>query len=309
MVKDIAYFSRIMPVPKADDLLDKAFRRTKRKVKDSEKISSFCSTLSSDLLKISLNFPNLDNLSDFYKQLVDYTVGVVKLKKALNNVHWASRKISQLCRQLKNKNAVFGRVSSIVNHISKDLSFLDNARKKFDSFPKIKDMFTVCITGFPNVGKTTLLSLITKSVPEIKPYAFTTKRLNSAYLSSNSVEVQFLDTPGTLNRKDKMNNIELQSFLAMKFASDLIVFVIDPTFDIQMQFELLKRILSFKKEVVVFISKSDIVDSSIVEDIKSKVSSLRNNYKNLISATSDGEELKKIVLNNAKEHYRRLLFE
>lgn len=309
MVKDIAYFSRIMPVPKADDLLDKAFRRTKRKVKDNEKISSFCSTLSSDLLKISSNFPNLDNLSDFYKTLVDYTVGVAELKKALNNVHWASKKISQLCRQLKNKNAVFGRVSSIVNHISKDLSFLDNARKKFDSFPKIKNMFTVCITGFPNVGKTTLLSLITKSVPEIKPYSFTTKRLNSAYLSSNSVEVQFLDTPGTLNRKNKMNNIELQSFLAMKLASDLIVFVMDPTFDVNIQIELLKRILSFKKEVVVFISKSDVVDSSVVNNINDEISTLKEKHKGIVAVTSDSKELKKIILDKAKEYYKKLLFE
>ncbi len=309
MVKDIAYFNRIMPVPKAEDLLDKAFRRTKRKVKDSEKVSSFCSTLSSDLLKISSNFPNLDNLSEFYKALVDYTVGVADLKKALNNVHWASKKISQLCRQLKNKNAVFGRVSSIVNHVSKDLSFLDSARKKFDSFPKIKDMFTVCITGFPNVGKTTLLSLITKSVPEIKPYAFTTKRLNSAYLSSNSVEVQFLDTPGTLNRKNKMNNIELQSFLAMKFASDLIVFVMDPTFDVNIQIELLKRILSFKKEVVVFISKSDLVDSSIVENLKNEILTLKDKHKNITAITSDSKELKKTILDKTKEYYQKLLFE
>ncbi len=292
--------NRIMPIPKPDELLDKAFRRMKTKNSDRDKISSFCSTLSSDLKRASSQFPNIDELPEFYRALVDYTVGIAELKKSLNSVNWASKKILQIQRSVKDKKAVFGRASSIVKKVSKNLKFLDDARKQFDSFPKIKDMFTVCITGFPNVGKTTLLSLITKSVPEIKPYPFTTKRLNSAYFTSGGVEIQFLDTPGTLNRVDKMNKVELQSFLAMKLAAHLVIFVIDPTSELKRQVVLLRKVLSYKKPVIVYLSKSDLVDESVLNFVKSEL-------PKSVEVITTPHNLKEEVVKHASEYYKNLL--
>ena len=47
-------------------------------------------------------------------------------------------------------------------------------------YPTIKtSLFTVAICGFPNVGKTTLLSKMTPSEPEISNYSFTTTLYSS----------------------------------------------------------------------------------------------------------------------------------
>ncbi len=308
MTDKLQYFARIMTVPKADEMLDKAFRRTKKKEKDKDKILAFCSCLSSDLKKIVINFPSIDSLPEFYQKLIDYTIKTAELKKALNNVNWAAKKISQLRNQLKDKRVVFGRVSSIIKHISPDLKKLDYARKKFDSFPKIKDMFTVCITGFPNVGKTTLLAKITESVPEIKSYAFTTKRINAGYLSKDGVEIQFLDTPGTLNRENKMNSIELQSFLAINYASNLIVMVFDPTFDLNRQLKLLQRIEKTKKPMLIFVSKTDTLAdyNEYIELLKEK---LPNFTKSSFDIIVDGETLKKKIIDYARNFYYKKLME
>ena len=299
---------RIMPIMTSQDYLEKAFRRAKKKSNDREKIDSFKDTIVNELDFIVKNFPSIDKLPDFYKELIEYTIITSELKKSLAALTWASNKIKQLHKQIKDKRAFFGRVSSIMKQISKHLDFLEQARKKFDEFPIIKDMFTVCITGFPNVGKTTLLATITKSIPEIKPYPFTTKRINIGYLTTGTIEVQFLDTPGTLNRINKMNRIELQSFLAMKHVPLLIILVIDPTMDLKKQIKLLLRIEPFKKPILIFISKSDLVDdidtikNKVIDEIKS-IKGLNRNYDIII----DKDELKEKVLKMAKEYYNKLM--
>ena len=314
--------SRILPVPDSQDLLEKAFRRAKKKEKEAAKIDSFAHSITYDLNDIVRAFPSIDRLPVFYRDLVEYNIGSVELKKALANLDWASKKISQIMKKEKNARAVFGRVSSIVKKLSTHLRFLDNARRQFDKFPVIKDMFTVCITGFPNVGKTTLLSLITKSLPEIKPYPFTTKRINIGYLTDRSVEVQFLDTPGTLNRLNKMNNIELQSFLAMRDLADVIILVVDPTSDVKKQIRLFVRITSFKKPVVIFMSKTNLLSDSekqeVLNRIRNSLRELNKRYEdkelkikgqdetgeNIIT---DKELLKKSLFELASSYYHNLL--
>ncbi len=309
--------NRIPPMPYPQDLLEKAFRRAKKKQQENAKLDSFKSCLIKDLNNIVKSFPSIDGLPLFYKELIEYTVGIVKLKKSLATVEWASKQISKIAKNEKHARALFGRASSIVKKLSKDLEFLDNARREIDSFPVIKDMFTACITGFPNVGKTTLLSLITKSMPEIKPYPFTTKRINIGYLENNNIEIQFLDTPGTLNRINKMNNIELQSFLAMRDLADIIIFVIDSTMEVKKQIRLLVRIESFKKPIVVFVSKTNLLCGdervSVLDKIKNSLEELKKygNEQSESDASSsiitDENELKVKLLKFASSYYKSLL--
>ncbi len=148
--------------------------------------------------------------------------------------------------------------------LKKDLEFLEFARKTLKEFPVVKNIFSVCITGFPNVGKTTLLAKLTLSKAEIAPYPFTTKRLNIGYFD----KIQVIDTPGTLNRFNKMNWIEQQAFLAMKYIADLIIYIFDLTepYPLNEQLKLLEKIKKLNKPIIIYLSKSDIIEKDLIEN-------------------------------------------
>lgn len=256
-------FQKIIEVREPDFYLDVAFKRAKV---ESNQLDVFCDYLSNTFDKIVRSFPSFDNLSEFHKELVSNFFDYDEVKRHLGALKWAGLKIGELQRKYKknfddNKKEFFGRASSVVYQIKPSLEYLERSRKILREFPMVKDLPTVCIAGFPNVGKTTLISNITSSKPEINSYAFTTKVINIGYLKQGLRTIQVLDTPGTLAREDKMNVIEKQAYLAMRYVADLIVYVFDLTepYSLEDQMVLFEKVKSYDKPVVVFLSKKDLV--------------------------------------------------
>ncbi len=225
-------------------------------------------------------FPSLDSLTEFYNELVRATLDYPELKKSLGAMKWARDMVEKLSSQYLTKlkrtqhlrkiseysSEYYGRISSVMKQVRRQLEYLEDARRVVRNYPSIKSgIFTVCIAGFPNVGKTTLLSKLTGSTPEIADYAFTTKKLNVGYAFFSRHKVQFIDTPGTLNRIDAMNPIEKQAYLAIKYCADLVVFVIDVsgrTYSLKEQKKLKSMIDRFHKPMIIFLSKTDLLEPS-----------------------------------------------
>jgi nucleolar GTP-binding protein len=241
----------------------------------SFKISTISKTLKSNLNHIMVSFPSIDNLPEFYIQLIRSQLDYVLLKKSLGSLNWASDKVMFFSKNYISKlhgdlnNAIIqkhfkeylGRVSSVINRIKKNLEYLEHSRKTMKSFPAVKTgIYTVSLYGFPNVGKSTILSKLTSSKPKIDNYSFTTRNINIGYLIQDSFKIQILDTPGTLNRKDKMNDIEIQAELCLKYCTDLVVFVFDPGFDNEKQEKLIKKLIlnNPDKKIIKYASKSDL---------------------------------------------------
>lgn len=291
-------FHDVKPVEKADKYLDIAFSRAYAKgaIKKNEniftqrrrelaKLDLIKGTLISKLNGLLRDFPRPDDFSGFYRELFKVTLNEGKYENSIKDLKWAGEKIAEISHshaglitrcpdaddlKKKMKNYI-GRVSSIIKKISPSLLYLDHARREFKDYPMMKiDLFTVCIAGFPNVGKSTLLGKLTTSKPEIKNYAFTTKRLNLGYAEMGGRKVQFIDTPGTLARIDKMNNIEKQAYLAMKYQANLIVFIFDltHTYPLEDQRRLFENVKEYEKPVIIYLSKTDIIDESIVNEFK-----------------------------------------
>lgn len=243
--------------------------------------------LSSKLDEIVKGFPALDNFPEFYAELLKVTLDRDELKKSLGSVSWAKNRVNLLAREHKSKtglaksfegidkvrSAFIGRISSVMKQISKYLLTLEEARLVLADYPVIKtDMFTVCIAGFPNVGKTTLLSKLTVSRPDIQAYAFTTKQLNLGYAELQGQKVQFIDTPGTLARPEKMNNIEKQAYLAVKYQADLVIYIFDLTepYPLEDQIKLLEIFKGFRTPVIIYLSKTDILDEEVISKFSEK---------------------------------------
>jgi nucleolar GTP-binding protein len=277
-------------------------RKAKSKYIEIAKIQVVTDTISSRMEAIIKSFPSLDQLPEFYNELIRLNIDYAQLKKSLGAVNWLGLMTKDLYKTYLNKikhahfdginplrRAFLGRLSSMVKQIKDDFKFLEQARRIMKEFPVIKtSMKTVAIAGFPNVGKTTLLYKLTGSKPEISAYPFTTKAINVAYFKDENEEIQLLDTPGTLDRFDKMNNIEKIAYLAIKHCANLIVYVYDLTeeYDLGRQEALYKKLCKdFEKKIIIFVSKTDILDEIVVKKFMEK-------HKDAIS---DISELKKIL--------------
>ncbi len=315
-------FQDLKKIESSDFYIDLAFRRastqielTKKKLKEHDKLKRsklieitrmdiIKNVLNEQLNKIIVAFPNIDDLNDFYRQLINCTLDYKDLKQSLGAIKWATKKVNDMFMIYKKKiektrdfkfinklrREFYGRVSSILKQIKKNLRYIEDARKIMKDYPAIKtSLFTVCIFGFPNAGKSTLLKKLTNANPEIKAYAFTTKKLNLGYINTPKVTVQVIDTPGTLNRMDKMNYIELQAYLAIKHLANIAIYIFDPTLEytLQEQEKLLKKLREYNVETLLYISKADIAPKDIVKQ-------LRNKYKFI-----NLDKLKELLLKKA----------
>jgi len=118
----------------------------------------------------------------------------------------------------------------MVHQIDKDLLFLNEVRNVLRKLPHIDDTFTVVIAGYPNVGKSSFIRRVSTATPEVASYPFTTKGVIVGHRDTGRDRVQFVDTPGILDRpSDERNAIEQQALSAVMNVADVILFIIDPS--------------------------------------------------------------------------------
>lgn len=310
-------FQKIAPVESSNTILNIAFKNAREKgieknltgnwlqvirKKEMLKLDIINASINSALKKIGSSFPSFNALPAFYLKLTKLTLDYPSLLKSLASLDWAAQKIRFLHRdyikminytkeqgKIKDVSKQFyGRVSSILKQIKGNLEYLEQARRMMRTYPDIKEMFTVCVYGFPNVGKTTLLNKLTGSKAVVAPYAFTTKSINSGYITVAGHKVQVLDVPGTLARDAKANLIELQAELVVNDLANLIIFVFDVSeyggYSVEKQKKLLQKIKETKK-VLIYLSKTDLVEE--IPELKYKAYSL--------------EELKEIMVTEAAQ--------
>jgi len=311
-------------IEKGEFYADKAFRRgktrlgltkiKKRSMGKEEKykhlemvrLSVIKDSICNDMNRILAAFPQYKELDFFYKELFGCFIDVDKYKKSLGAVKWARKKINSIYsisdKDLRRKktikemtsarNVFIARSASVLKQINDAFSALEEARRKIKDMPNIKtSLFTVAVAGFPNVGKSTLLGKLTDSKPEVKSYAFTTKGLMIGFIKSDNGKIQIIDTPGKLNRLNKMNKIEKMAHLCMRDVAQAIVYVFDLTetsYELSEQIKLYNDIKKMDKEIIVYFSKSDILDTKKIDGFE-------------IDGIYDVKELKKIIMQFALE--------
>jgi len=247
-------FEEIPTVPTADELLDKSFsratrakrgkrildRETKLKAEESMLLTA-ANILSDNLVHIVKKFPSFEQMPPFYIELTEVLVGVEELKMNLASVQWAGEKIKSLARKYVGmmrededikgvRKQAFGRISSIVGSIDGSLRFLNDARNKLRKLPAIDEGPAIVVAGYPNVGKSSFVALVSSAKPEIASYPFTTKGLAVGHFTREGIRFQVIDTPGLLDRPlEERNEIELQAISALKHVGKVILYVIDPS--------------------------------------------------------------------------------
>jgi nucleolar GTP-binding protein len=282
-------------IPTSEELVDKSFRhgsekakakrstrkpREKRLLRSEEaRVKTIGKIIKSDLKAIVKNFPSYDQLPSFYQKLLDIRVDKDRYKKSLGAVQWCINSIERIERESltnirRRRDTGFareflGRSSSMVAQISGDLDELIDIKKTLRGFPAVEDLPTLVIAGYPNVGKSTFMKNLTGSGVKIASYPFTTKQILIGHRKIKHQRYQIIDSPGILDRSmEKRNQIELQAILAISELADRILFLIDPSQEIEAQINLLKEIeKGFKIPITVAINKKDMVDKEALEKL------------------------------------------
>jgi len=291
-------FEKVRTVPTADELLDKAYSRASRagrgKIKEltnreelEESMLITASNIITDNLRnVAGDWPSLNKMNDFYKELTEILVGVEELKMSLGSLDWAATKVKEISRKYVGtmrrgtdpiivRKQAYGRISSIVYDIDKNLRFLNNARNVLKDLPDIKDEPTIVVAGYPNVGKSSFVSDITGARPEIAQYPFTTKHITIGHFILKRLRYQVIDTPGLLDRPlEERNDIERQAISALRHIGNVTLFIIDPSetcgYTLKEQFNLLEEVKEFiNMPMLVVANKIDIEgEREVVSDMK-----------------------------------------
>ncbi|VVB74171.1 GTPase Obg [uncultured archaeon] len=260
------------------------------KGKELTKIDISGEYLEEKLFKAVSKFPSFDTLEPFYKDLYECIIDINELRKNLSSITSVARIIKNQRREglvklkeLKyvhgNEKKAFeitkayvGRIASLLKGLKEPIAYFNESARKLNELPSIKtNEECIIIAGFPNVGKSTLLSKITESKPEIAAYPFTTKGLNVGVFHRRFMPIQVIDTPGLLDRPlHERNKIELKAVTAFQYLEGTILFAVDPLDDMIKQkglFDELKKLFS-KHKFMIVVTKTDISPADKVEEVQ-----------------------------------------
>jgi len=300
---------RLAFLPKADALLQIAFSGARKhasgvkikgkknrfkeaKAKELVKIETAYNIIDAKLMDTVKQFPSINKMPEFAKELLEATIDADKAKKALGHIT-AARKILKKIRfqktsriksfgwekrslVTKESREFFGRISSIVKSLDNSIEIFNETARKMNELPSINfEAPSIILAGFPNTGKSTILGRLTKSKPKIASYPFTTQKLQIGYFEAKYQKIQVIDTPGLLDRSiEKRNKIERKAIAAIRHLAKIIIFVLDPRkqseYTLESQLSLLREIKKIipNAKIIVAINKADIAKKQEIEAVQ-----------------------------------------
>jgi nucleolar GTP-binding protein len=249
--------------------------KTNKERANTEFVRAVGAAIHDRMVYIIRGFPEFDRIPPFYREMADILYGLDRIKQSLGAVGWAAKHTKMVGNQLVlqsrkaddtlvvRKRAV-ARLASMVHQIDKDLHFLNEVRNTLRQLPHVEDTFTVVIAGYPNVGKSSYIRRVSSAEPEVASYPFTTKGIIVGHRMLGREKIQFVDTPGILDRPaEERNQIEKQALSAMMNIARVVLFILDPSehcgYPLEVQLRLLEEVKGMVKvPVIVVANKSDL---------------------------------------------------
>ena len=134
------------------------------------------------------------------------------------------------------------------------------------------------MVGFPNAGKSTLLSVITAAKPKIADYAFTTLKPNLGIVDYREYKSFVMaDIPGIIEGAAEGKGLGHRFLRHIERNSTLLFLIPADSDDIRKEYEILLNELKkhnpelLDKQRLLAISKTDMLDEELQEEIKNEL--------------------------------------
>lgn len=143
---------------------------------------------------------------------------------------------------------------------------------------ELKVLADVGLVGFPNAGKSTLLSVISAARPEIADYPFTTLRPNLGMVSyRDGKSFVVADIPGIIEGASEGRGLGLRFLRHIERNSVLLFMIPADTKDIRKEYKILLQELKMynpellDKNRIIAISKCDLLDEEMMKLVKKEL--------------------------------------
>ena len=143
---------------------------------------------------------------------------------------------------------------------------------------QLKILADVGLVGFPNAGKSTLLSVVSAAKPEIADYPFTTLAPNLGIVSyRDNKSFVMADIPGIIEGASEGKGFGLRFLRHIERNSILLFMVPADTEDIKKEYQILLNELQkynpelIDKQRILAISKCDMLDEVLIEQMKKEL--------------------------------------
>tara|TARA_B100000214_G_scaffold105495_1_gene74091 strand:- start:4454 stop:5452 length:999 start_codon:yes stop_codon:yes gene_type:complete len=139
---------------------------------------------------------------------------------------------------------------------------------------ELKILADIGLVGFPNAGKSTLLSVVSAAKPEIANYPFTTLAPNLGIVSYHDYKSFIMaDIPGIIEGAAEGKGLGIRFLRHIERNSTLLFMIPSDTNDITKEYKiLLKELKKYNPELldkdrILAISKSDMLDDELIKEI------------------------------------------
>ncbi|MBN1108477.1 MAG: GTPase ObgE [Bacteroidales bacterium] len=166
---------------------------------------------------------------------------------------------------------------------------------------ELKILADVGLVGFPNAGKSTLLSVMSAAKPKIADYPFTTLVPNLGIVSyHDNKSFVMADIPGIIEGAHEGKGLGVRFLRHIERNSILLFMVPADSGDIRREYEILLNELKMynpdllDKKRVLAISKSDLLDQELMQEVKKDLPEIPSVF--ISSITHQGTDTLKNIL-------------
>ncbi|KAH7289275.1 hypothetical protein KP509_31G067600 [Ceratopteris richardii] len=213
--------------------------------KGAKQLDALTKELALPLRTYVEKFPKKQQLHPYEYSLIDLTFGTGKYEEVLDRVNALRKKVldvgknyASLCAKSTSKRdaeeILKEGFSKLEEHYQKNGVVVDellNIAKVLRAMPVFNvKVPTLCLVGAPNVGKSSLVRVLSTGKPEVCNYPFTTRGISMGHIFVHTDVYQVTDTPGLLKRPDEeRNNMEKLTLAALSYLPTAVLYVHDLT--------------------------------------------------------------------------------
>ncbi|XWS33982.1 hypothetical protein CRYUN_Cryun21dG0000200 [Craigia yunnanensis] len=189
------------------------------------------------------NFPKRMYLHPYERSLIELTLGDGNYEEVLKKVDALRKKVvsvgkehASLCAKSLSKKEAEEQLTEGLEKLQEifkcegqavdDLVYIAKTLRAMSVVDL--EMPTLCLVGAPNVGKSSLVRMLSTGKPEVCNYPFTTRGILMGHITINFQHFQVTDTPGLLKRCDEdRNNLEKLTLAVLSHLPTAILYVHD----------------------------------------------------------------------------------